>query len=162
MPLALRTKCAQQRRRLAISLSLASSFVNADIGACGFTADSEDVSIDLILAAEEGWNGVINADVQYRLLLPEYGAQFKYFNGTEPGANGKRSSPAGTRLAVAAITSTTGDDIVGVRFIVSRTDLARLGWSGGPLQFQLATQSGVPGEPNEGIPDETIVFTGVP
>jgi len=137
------------------------SFVDADIQFCGFNADQTSVFFDLILADDgENYIGIINADVQYRLLLPEYGAQFKYFKGTDPDNNGKKSSPPGVQLSVAAITN--GNGIVGVTFSVPRSGLERLGWSGGPIQFQLTTQSGVKGERNEGFPDETIIYTGVP
>jgi hypothetical protein len=48
-----------------------------------------------------------------------------------------------------------------LEFRISR--LSQLGWNGtSPIQFKESTQSGVPGTPNQGFPDETSTFTGTP
>jgi hypothetical protein len=42
-------------------------------------------------------------------------------------------------------------------------NLDRIGWDGAsPLRFRQATQSGQPGTPSQGFPDQTEIFTGIP
>jgi hypothetical protein len=119
----------------------------ADILACGFRAEAGEVAIDMFLA------GVIDADVQYRIELPDYGGQFKYFK------LGRTSSPGGTQLRVDVVSSTPAGSQLSFRI----RNLDNLGWDEvSPLRFRQSTQTGEPGAPNQGFPDETSIFTGTP
>ncbi len=115
---------------------------NADIIGCNFAVEGSTVVIDMFIA------GVLDPDVQYRLDLPQFNAQFKRFQ------DGKTSKPGGTQLSVVEGPSS-------LQFRIG--NLTRLGWDGqSPIRFQQSTQSGVPGTPSQGFPDETQVFTGQP
>ncbi|MEZ5557475.1 MAG: hypothetical protein R3E86_02905 [Pseudomonadales bacterium] len=121
-----------------------------DIVGCAFRVDDRSVvSIDMIIAGVPDDSGV-----QYRLDLPDYG-QFKYWDGR------KVSAPGGTRLSVTEDQPQNGVGPTRIEFRIS--NLARLGWDGtSPVRFQVQTQSGVPGQPTQGFPDITEVFTGTP
>ena len=45
-----------------------------------------------------------------------------------------------------------------MNFSFSESELTNLGWDGGLIRFSLGTQSGTPGSPGEGIPDETVIY----
>jgi hypothetical protein len=136
-------------------------FPDADIAACAVSDVGDGIAFDLLLVDDGnteygGVGGVLNEDVKYRLNV--LGTQVQYFQGTNPDErkNGKVSGgPPGWKDARAIF---DGTDVRGVRFVFSESDLQNMGWTGGTLTFDFSTQSGVPGSPSEGVPDETIVF----
>ena len=122
---------------------------SADIIGCGFAVESGDiVVIDMFIA------GALSKDVQYRLNLPQFNAQFKYWDLL------KTSAPGGVQLTVLEFPGGIGQPSQ-LQFRIR--NLSRLGWNGvSNILFQQSTQSGVSGAPGQGFPDETAVFTGVP
>jgi hypothetical protein len=98
--------------------------------------------------------GTLSKDVQYRVNLPQFNAQFKYWDLR------KTSAPGGVQLTVLEFPGGIGQPSQ-LQFRIR--NLSRLGWNGvSSIQFQQSTQSGVSGTPGQGFPDETAVFTGVP
>jgi hypothetical protein len=119
---------------------------NADIIACNFAVEGDVVVIDMFIAGE------LDADVQYRVELPQFGAQFKLFKLR------KTSKASGTQLSVLHFPNPGGP--TQLQFRIGNLD--NLGWQGEPIDFKQRTQSGVPGSPSQGIPDVTVTFTGTP
>jgi len=121
---------------------------SADFVGCGFAVEDGAVVIDMYIA------GSLSADVQYRLELPQFSAQFKYFDLR------KTSAPGGVQLTVLEFPATAGEPSQ-LQFRIR--NLGRIGWDGtSDIEFQESTHSGVPGTPSQGFPDHTAVFVGSP
>jgi hypothetical protein len=118
---------------------------SADIIACNFAVEDGVVVIDMFIVGE------LDADVQYRVELPQFDALFKFFK------LGRTSKAPGTQLSVQ---SSLPGEPGHLQFRISNLD--NLGWEGEPIDFIQRTQSGVPGNPSQGIPDVTATFTGTP
>jgi hypothetical protein len=151
------------------------NFADGDIQYCGFGDDGTDVSFDLILVDDgatdeggalvyppDGTGGVINADVQYRLIFPQFGegVLIKYQKGDDPSNNGRVSTPPGVQVQVSSIyDDLQPSDVRGVRFTISRSELVDAGWDGiSPIQYQFGTQAGNPKSSGEGQPDDTDII----